>query len=70
MIKFAFEYLNLDYKKFILSKRIFYRKKDVKKKTSDYKICLQRNNIKRNDKVYGKFLIRRIIKYYIKNKIL
>ncbi len=70
MIKFAFEYLNLDYKKFILSDRVFFRKKDVIRKASDYKICLQRNNIKRNDKVYGKFLIRRIIKYYINNKIL
>jgi len=66
MIKFAFDNLKLDYKKFVLSDSIFFRKREVKKKVSDYKVCLRRNNIKRLDKIYGKFLIKKIINYYSK----
>ena len=70
MIKYAFEYFKLDYTNFVLSDRFFFRKKDVKKKISNYKTCLRRNNIKRLDKIYGKFLIRKMIKYYINQKSL
>ena len=66
MIKYAFDYLKLDYRKFVSSNSKFFREKDVRKKISDYKKCLKRNNIKRVDKIYGKFLIKKIIKYYSK----
>jgi len=66
MIKFAFDNLKLDYTKFVLSDSIFFRKREVKKKVSNYKVCLKRNNIKRLDKIYGKFLIKKIINYYSK----
>ena len=68
MIKFAFNYFKLDYAKYVSSDKIFYRKKDVDKKLSNYKSCLRRNNINRVDKIYGKSLIKKMIKYFIKTK--
>ena len=68
MIGFAFQYFNLDYKKFITTKKNFLRKKDFKTKNSDYSLCLKRNNIKRRSKIYGKKLIYTLIDYYLNEK--
>ena len=68
MIKFAFDYFKLDYSNYILSDKLFFRKKDIKNKLSDFKSCLKRNNIRRVNKVYGKYLITKFLKYYLKVK--
>ena len=66
MLKYAFEYFSLDYKKFIRVDKKFYRKNDVKNKKSNYLKCLKRNKLKRKDKYYGKTLIIKLINYYQK----
>ena len=38
MLKFAFKYFNLDYKKFIIIDKKYFRKRDIKNKKSDYKM--------------------------------
>ena len=68
MLKYAFEYFNLDYKKYILSNdKIFLRQKDILEKKSKWKDCLKRNNIIREDKIFGKKLIIKLINHYLKN---
>ncbi len=66
MIKFAFDYFKLDYSNYILSDKLFFRKKDINNRLSDFKSCLKRNNIRRVNKVYGKYLITKFLKYYLK----
>jgi len=68
MLKYAFKYFSLDYKKFIKVDKKFYRKNDVQIKKSNYLRCLNRNNLKRKDKYYGKKLINKLINYY-KNEL-
>ncbi len=68
MLKFAFSYYNLDYKKYIIFDKKFMRKADSFIKKSNYKACLKRNKIKRVDKIYGKKLIYKLIKYYANEK--
>ena len=68
LMKFAFGYFNLDYKKYISVNKIFIRKRDSKIKKSNYLKCLYRNNIKRNDKFFGKKLIYSLIKHYLHEK--
>ena len=41
MLKFAFNYFNLDYKKFVYKKKKYYRKKDII--SSDCFFCLLQN---------------------------
>ena len=41
MIKFAFDYFKPDYSNYILSDKLFFRKKDIKNKLSDFKSCLK-----------------------------
>ena len=65
LIKFAFGYFNLDYKKYISVNKKLIRKKDSKIKKSNYLICLRRNKIKRNDKFFGKKMIYSFIKHYL-----
>lgn len=71
MLKFAFRYFDLDYKKFVLfNNKKFLRKKDINDKRSNYKYCLNRNKILRKDKVYGKKLVKKLIEFYLnKHKI-
>ena len=64
MIKFAFGYFNIDYKKFVLKDKKFMRKSDSELKKSDFKKCLNRNYINRKNKIYGKKLIYKFIRYY------
>jgi len=68
MLKFAFEYFKLDYKKFIEIDNKFIRKTDSMVKKSNFKSCLKRNNIKRIDKIYGKKIIYKIINHYLNEK--
>ena len=68
MLKFAFGYFKLDYKKYILNNdKVFLRKNDVIEKKSAWQVCLKRNKIKRKNLIYGKKLIFNLIKYYQKN---
>ena len=65
MVGFAFEYFKLDFNNYIVKSEKFLRKKDIKNKFSDYNSCLIRNKISRNDLVYGKKIIIKLIKYYL-----
>ena len=68
MVKFAFNYFNIDHKKYILINKKYFRKTDIKNKKSDYSTCLKRNKIKRNITVYGKKIITLLIKKYLNEK--
>ena len=68
MLSFAFNYFNLNYKSFIKVNKSFVRPKDFLTKKSEFKLCLKRNGIKRNSKIYGKKLIHTLIKYYLNEK--
>ena len=68
LMKFAFGYFNLDYKRYISVNKKFIRKKDSTIKKSNYLKCLRRNNIKRNDKFFGEKLIYSLIKHYLHEK--
>ena len=69
MLKFAFNYLKLDYRPFILQDKKFFRKKDINSIRSKYKICLKRNKIKRQDKIYGEVMIKKMINHFKKDNI-
>ncbi len=68
LLKYAFGYFKLDYKKFILTNKKFIRKKDSTIKRSNYLKCLKRNKIKRDDKFFGKKIIYTLIKHYLYEK--
>ena len=68
MIKFAFKYFNLNYKKYILINKKYFRKRDVDNTKSNYLDCLKRNEMKRNPKIYGKKIIHLLIKHYLNEK--
>ena len=67
MLVYAFNFFDLDYKKFVKKSSNFVRVKDFKLKSSNYNACLKRNRINRVSKVYGKKLVIKLIKYYLKN---
>ena len=67
MLVYAFNFFDLDYKKFVKKSSNFVRDKDFKLKSSNYNACLKRNRINRVSKVYGKKLVIKLIKYYLKN---
>lgn len=66
MLKFAFEYFKLDYKKYIFIDKKLLRPVDVKIKKSEFDVSLKKNGIKKKKFVYGKKLIYLIIKNYLK----
>tara|TARA_B100000965_G_scaffold403290_1_gene431047 strand:+ start:909 stop:1865 length:957 start_codon:yes stop_codon:yes gene_type:complete len=68
MFKFAFDYFNIDYSKFIFVKKKYLRNKDVTTKFSNFEVCLKRNNMKRNVKIFGKRLIELMILHYLNEK--
>ena len=68
MISFAFKYFDLNYKKYILTDKKFIRKKDFISKKSNFLVCLNRNNIRRTSKIYGKKIIHSLIRYYLNEK--
>jgi GDPmannose 4,6-dehydratase len=66
MLKFAFDYFKLDYKRYILIDKKFFRPRDVKIVKSNYSYCLKRNGIKRKNSIYGQKIIQLLIKNYLK----
>ena len=68
MIKFAFDYFNLNYKKYVYLDNNHIRKNEVKKKISDYRSCLKRNKIKRKSMIFGKKIIEKMIENFTYGK--
>ncbi len=65
MLKFAFDYFNLNYKKFIIeNSKKFLRPIEIKLKKSNYLETLKKNNIKKINYIYGKEIINKLIKHY------
>ena len=64
MLSFAFEYFNLDYKKYILHDKKYIRPNDFKTKSSNSQSGFEKNIISYNYKIYGKKILNKIIKYY------
>jgi len=67
MLKFAFNYFNLDYKKYIFKDKKFLRPVDIKIKKSKYDESLLKNNIKKRNLIYGQKMINLMIKNYLKS---
>ena len=67
MLKFAFNYFNLDYKKYIFKDKRFLRPVDIKIKKSKYDESLLKNNIKKRNFIYGQKMINLMIKNYLKS---
>ena len=65
MLAFAFEYFNLDYKRYILQDKKHFRPNDFKKKKSNSQSYFKKNNISYKYKIYGRKMINKIIKYYL-----
>ena len=70
MLNFAFNYFKLNYKNFIYFDKANLRKKDFKLRLSDNKKIFKKNNISFNYKIYGKKIIEKLIKYYLKKNFL
>lgn len=69
MLKYAFDYFKLNYKKYIKIEKQFYRKQDFKLKKSDFKKNIKDIDANWRPKIFGKKIIYRLIRYYQKNKI-
>ena len=67
MLKFAFNYFNLDYKKYIFKDKKFLRPVDIRIKKSKYSESLLKNNIKKKNFIYGQKMINLMIKDYLKS---
>jgi len=70
MLKFAFDYFNLDYKKYIFKDKIFLRPVDIKIKQSKYRESLIKNEIDKKNFTHGNKLINLMIKNYLKLNLL
>lgn len=68
MLKYAFGYFNLNYKKFVITKNKKLNKYEVKEKKSDFKKYLKKNKIDFQNKIYGKKIIIKMIEYYLNDK--
>lgn len=68
MIKFAFQYFRLDYRKFIKVKFNYLTKSEVSDKRSNYLYSFKKNKLKRHNKIFGKKLIIKMIKHYLHEK--
>ena len=67
MLKFAFDYFNLDYKKYVIQDKKLLRPSDISIKISNYRESLAKNNIIKKNFIYGRKLIYLMIKHYLKN---
>ena len=67
MLKFAFNYFDLDYKKYIFKDKKFLRPVDIKIKKSKYDESLLKNNIRKRNFIYGQKMINLMIKNYLKS---
>ena len=65
MLTFAFDYFNLDYRKFVKTSKAFKRLKDITFIKSNLENQFKKNKIENNNKIYGKKLIIKLIKFYI-----
>ena len=65
MLTFAFDYFNLDYRKFVKTSKVFERSKDITFVKSNLKKQFKKNRIENNYKIYGKKLIIKLIKFYM-----
>ena len=63
MIKYAYEFFNLNYSDYIETSKSFFRKKDFDRRISD-----KNKILKIESKTYGKILINKLIKFYINEK--
>ena len=70
MLDYAFNYFNLDFRKYIETDKVNFRKKDFEIRCSDNKNIFKKNKINFNYKIYGKKLIRRLLTYYLKKDFL
>tara|TARA_Y100001935_G_C17279170_1_gene496454 strand:+ start:56 stop:1054 length:999 start_codon:yes stop_codon:yes gene_type:complete len=70
MLDFAFKYFNLDFRKFVKTSKLNFRKKDFKVRLSNNKNIFKKNNIKFNYKIYGQKLIIKLLEYYLKKDFL
>lgn len=68
MTKFAFDFFNLDYKKFIKVKFNNLTKFEVSDKKSNYLYSFKKNKLTRYNKIFGKKLIIKMLKYYLNEK--
>ena len=67
MLKFAFDYFNLDYKKYVIQDKKLLRPTDISIKISNYRESWAKNNITKKNFIYGRKLIYLMIKHYLKN---
>ena len=67
MLKFAFDYFNLDYKKYVIQDKKLLRPTDMSIKISNYRESWAKNNITKKNFIYGRKLIYLMIKHYLKN---
>jgi len=68
MMNFAFSYLKIDYKKYIILNKNFIVTNEILYKKSDFKSCLRRNKMKRINLIYGRKLIIKLINLLLKNE--
>ena len=66
-LSFAFNYFNLDYRKYIFKDKKLLRPVDIKIKKSKYDESLLKNNIKKRNFIYGQKMINLMIKNYLKS---
>jgi len=70
MLKYAFNYFSLDYKKYIIIDKKHFRKKDFNLKKSNFKKNIYKIDSNWKSKIFGKKLIIKLIKFYqIKNLV-
>ena len=65
MLIFAYQYFNLDFKKFVNVKFKKLKKDEVKEKRSNYRKYFKKNKINFKSKIFGKKLIFKMIKFYL-----
>jgi len=66
MLIFAFNYFDMNYKRYIFKDKKFLRPVEIRVKQSKFRECLIINKIKKKNYTYGKKMINLIIKYYLK----
>ena len=64
MLKYAFNYFSLDYKKYIIIDKKHFRKKDFNLKKSNFKKNIYKIDSNWKSKIFGKKLIIKLIKFY------
>jgi len=68
MLKFAFEYFDLNYLDFIKIKNKKLKKNEIKSKKSNFMESLKKNKINFKSKIFGKKLIHKMINFYLNGK--